>query len=140
MSWSVAAILWSIASVGGWAWTTRYEFATHPDNNLRRAEQWPTASRLALAEDRQTLLFFIHSRCPCTRASVHELERVLTGTGLSESQLPKLIVVASLPPDASNKWARHRHFTPDLHAASRGNILDVGGTESSRFGATTSAR
>lgn len=39
---------------------------------------WPSTSRLAPPDDRPVLLLFAHPRCPCTRASLRELERLLT--------------------------------------------------------------
>jgi hypothetical protein len=38
---------------------------------------WPAAAPVELDPSRFTLLFFAHPHCPCTRASVAELERVM---------------------------------------------------------------
>ena len=38
---------------------------------------WPEAAPVALDASRSTLLFFAHPHCPCTRASVAELDRVM---------------------------------------------------------------
>lgn len=37
---------------------------------------WPVASQIQRTQDRPTLLFFAHPQCPCTRASIRELERL----------------------------------------------------------------
>src|SRR5450432_1383954 len=39
--------------------------------------RWPAESRLALASDRPTLVLIAHPRCPCTRATMGELERLM---------------------------------------------------------------
>lgn len=41
------------------------------------AESWPTTSRLALDPQRLTLVMLAHPRCPCTRASLDSLARLL---------------------------------------------------------------
>ena len=38
---------------------------------------WPATCRLPLDQNRPTLLMFAHPRCPCTRASLGELERLM---------------------------------------------------------------
>jgi hypothetical protein len=119
-------------------WTTWYEFTAQSIDNAALERHWPVNTSFELAEDRPTLLLFMHPRCPCTRASVRELERTLTGAGLSEAQQPKCIVVASLPPNASAKWretdtVRRASGLPGAEIA-----WDVGGIETSRFGVATS--
>jgi len=39
--------------------------------------RWPAGSQITLDKQRDTLVMFAHPRCPCTRASVEELNRVL---------------------------------------------------------------
>src|SRR5215469_15783003 len=40
-------------------------------------KQWTAASTLPLDPSRDTLIMFAHPRCPCTRASLDELNRLL---------------------------------------------------------------
>jgi len=42
---------------------------------------WPTNSGIQRPLDRATLLVFTHPHCPCTRATLHELERLTADTG-----------------------------------------------------------
>jgi hypothetical protein len=127
-----------VAAIGFWTWTTRYEFATDSGAELDFSTQWPSATSLTLANDRPTLLFFVHPRCPCTRASVHELERILTRARHVGAEAPKLIFVASLPSNATAEWRE----SSVMHRASAlpgtETFWDVEGIESSHFGATTS--
>jgi hypothetical protein len=39
--------------------------------------QWPSDTGLAPDTNRDTLIMFVHPRCPCTRASIEELNRLL---------------------------------------------------------------
>jgi hypothetical protein len=41
------------------------------------AANWPAASRLPRDHDRPTLVLFVHPRCPCSRATIGELERLM---------------------------------------------------------------
>src|ERR1041384_1455367 len=56
--------LWSYESTPGLA-------AAAPD-------RWPSASRIRPATDRATLIMLAHPHCPCTRASIGELARLMT--------------------------------------------------------------
>jgi len=38
---------------------------------------WPTASQIEPTKNQPMLLMFAHPRCPCTRASIRELERLM---------------------------------------------------------------
>ena len=136
--WSVGALVWGVAAIGFWTWTAQYEFATQPGTELVSPVLWPADTRLVLSGDRPTLLFFMHPRCPCTRASVRELERTLARASLPGSRQPDLIVVAALPPDAGSEW----RDTDTLRSAAKlpraETFWDTSGIESSRFGVTTS--
>lgn len=136
--WSVGALVWGVAAIGFWTWTTRYEFATPPETELASPAVWPADTRLVLSGDRPTLLFFMHPRCPCTRASVRELERTLARASLPGSRQPDLIVVAALPQGAGSAW----RDTDTLRSAAKlpraETFWDMSGIEASRFGVTTS--
>src|SRR5438105_2192626 len=57
----------------------RYELAAgEPGTPPAR---WPSASAIAPARERPTLVMLLHPRCPCSRASVEELDRVLARVG-----------------------------------------------------------
>ena len=55
---------------------------------------------LALNADGPTLILFVHPRCPCTRASLSELERVLSSCQGSR----RAYVVAYRPASAEAGW------------------------------------
>lgn len=40
--------------------------------------RWPDGSRVTRALDRPTLVVMLHPRCPCSRATLEELDRLLT--------------------------------------------------------------
>jgi len=96
--------------------------------------QWPQEAKLALDTHHPTLLMFAHPRCPCTRASLNELNRLLARFG---GQISPQVVF--LKPKASPEaWTQ-----TDLRrnaAAIPGVAVwdDLEGAEAHRFGAETS--
>lgn len=129
---------WGLAVIGVWLWTTSYGFSTYQPATEFACEQWPADTKLTLAPDRPTLVLFLHPRCPCSRASIRELERLLTGPGLSDQQRPKLTVVATIPTDAGFHW-RHTDTTALVSLLPNATLeWDVEGVEASHFGAVTS--
>ncbi len=132
-------MLWAIGTFGAWVWATNYEFTAYSGNEQSAvANQWPESTQLQRASDGPTLLFFVHPRCPCTRASVHELGRVLTGTGLPHEQQPKLIVIASVPKNASDEWTDTTTLRQASELPKSEIFWDIGGKESNRFAMVTS--
>jgi hypothetical protein len=43
----------------------------------RTPSDWPPQTRVVLDQKRDTLIMFAHPQCPCTRASIEELNRLL---------------------------------------------------------------
>jgi hypothetical protein len=94
---------------------------------------WPRSSLVALSRGRPTLLFFIHPRCPCSRASVAELARVATRCRDKVS----VQVVSYTPETPTVEWDRIAREAQTSIPGS-GQILDRGGREAERFGVKTS--
>lgn len=56
------------------------DYAATPGDTGAVPQRWPTdapAPPLALAPDRLTVLVAVHPRCPCTRATINELQRAI---------------------------------------------------------------
>lgn len=133
-----AVLVWSAAIVAGYLWFTNYGFATYQSADHFAQDQWPRDSSLTLAAERPTLVLFLHPQCPCTRATIRELEKILTGHRLSPQKLPKFIAVASLPIGAPEDWRNTDTITGALQLPNSSVVWDINGIESGRFGAVTS--
>lgn len=72
-----AGVLWLILVSAGFALLLQYG-ATPARTALRPPERWPAATHVARAASLPTLVQFVHPRCSCTRASLAELERLMT--------------------------------------------------------------
>ena len=73
--WVVTAI-WFAAFAGGTVAFLRFEFT--PGDETRAPLVWPKDSSLALHPEGMTLVLFAHPHCVCTRASLDELQVVLS--------------------------------------------------------------
>lgn len=135
-NWLVLVFGWSVCALGVWFWVTSYGFSTY-EAGTRAAPAWPANSTITLAGDRPTILVFLHPRCPCSRASIREVERLVTYRRKLHKQ-PKLIVLVSLPQNGCAGW----RDTPTTRQAARlpgaTMVWDAGGLECSRFGVITS--
>lgn len=77
--WLSVGALWIALLAWGWHVLLRHEFT--PGSSGQVTERWPRDSRLSLASERPTLVLFAHRNCPCTRATLQELEQMLLRTG-----------------------------------------------------------
>jgi hypothetical protein len=97
---------------------------------------WPVDTPLRLNKSRLNLLIFLHPRCPCSRASLVELARIMSRCRGRVSA--KAVVFR--PDPMTEEWSRSElgieHALTDLP-----NVpfcYDSGGVEARRFGVLTS--
>jgi hypothetical protein len=127
-------ILWLGVSCGGLALLAWYDRA--PGTSQAAPLQWPADSKIHLSERGATLILFAHPRCPCTRASLGELEKIVAR---SRSAITTWVVFLK-PTGSDDAWDRTDLVNtaaaiPGVHI-----VHDVDGIEASRFGATTSGQ
>lgn len=84
------------------------------------------------------MLLFVHPHCPCTRATIRELQRVLEGSQVTADELPDLTLVVTHPPGADADWLTSNTVEKALQLPRAQVFVDSVGTESARFGAVTS--
>ncbi|QDU99134.1 thioredoxin domain-containing protein [Lignipirellula cremea] len=131
--WKIAiGFLWVSASCGGLAVLAMY--ANSPGPSSAGPRQWPSDSSLQLNEQGSTLILFAHPRCPCTRATLGELEKIVAR--FQDSVTPW--VVFYKPAGSDDRWDQTdlratAAAIPGVHVVS-----DPGGIETRRFGANTS--
>jgi hypothetical protein len=123
---------WFLAIAGGFAIILKYQIGNGSVG--RTPENWPAGTKIALDSKRDTLIMFAHPQCPCTRASVEELNRAL-------AQCPGKVTAQVWffkPRQFSDEWT-HSHLWQS--AASIPNVAvheDLDGAQASLFGAETS--
>ncbi len=134
-SWPyVLFAVWVAGIVAGFCYVIDYEF----EAETARPRRWalPEGSETLLHDDLPTLLLFAHPKCPCTRATIGELNRLMA---ICDGRLVARVLFVR-PGDAP----RDRGDT-DLRssAASIPGVTvqdDLDGEAAARFGATTSGQ
>ena len=124
----IAGLVWASLLAAGFSLLAREEFT--PVMAAAVLSTFPAHSVLALAPDVPTLIFFAHPRCPCTRASMHELVDLM-------ASLPHKVavtVVFALPAGVAPHWEQGELWQeaatiPGIHVTT-----DRDGEESRRFG------
>jgi hypothetical protein len=95
---------------------------------------WPPESRIERSRVAPTLVMFLHPHCPCSFASMNELDRILTDLG--GTLAAHAIVVR--PRGVPEGWERGRIFDRARELKGVSVEIDEGGVEAHRFGAETS--
>jgi hypothetical protein len=124
----IVGVLW-LAGVGaGFALLEKEEFT--PAASGLVTTDFPKNSALPLASDKPTLLLFVHPYCPCSRASLHELDQLLAETQNKLSVTVVFTIPKGLPPgwDKGDLW-KSAEAMPGIRV-----VRDEDGTETLRFG------
>lgn len=130
--WIVVGILWIGCSCGGLIVLNMY--ANSPGHFQQSPTHWPNETTIWLSERGATLIMFVHPKCPCTRASLGELEKIVARFHGSFTPW----VVFFKPLDSDESWD-HTDLRETAAAIPGVHVLtDLGGVEASRFHATTS--
>ncbi|QDV87113.1 RedB protein [Planctomycetes bacterium TBK1r] len=130
----VLVIAWSVMVAAGLGIVWRYEHTAGP---LHVApDRWPSDSQIERSPERWTLVLFAHPKCPCTRATLGELARIMTQCA-DRVQASALFVkppACALEPgwEYSQLWQAAEQI-PDLSV-----YADPGGVEANRFAAVIS--
>ena len=127
-------VVWSIAVACGMGLTMRYE-AT-PGKSATASGDWPTGSRLRPATDRPTLVVMAHPQCPCTEATLSELNELL-------AQCPnkaRVYVVFWKPTGYPTDWEKTPLWKSAAALPGVEVLTDEGGLEARRFHAFTSGQ
>src|SRR5947209_17064161 len=101
MLWRPIAILivaWSVCAGLGLAKMLTYELT--PAASAAAPTTWPPSAGIARNTSRPTLVLFLHPRCPCSRATLAELERLIAACGGQFA----LRIVFIRPSGAGDEW------------------------------------
>jgi hypothetical protein len=115
-------VLWSYESTPGVA-------AAAPD-------RWPAASRIKPAAGRATLVMSAHPHCPCTRASIGELARLMTQ---AQGRVTAYVLFVK-PQGFSDRWVQSDLWASAAAVPGVTPVLDDEGVEAGRFHAETSGQ
>jgi hypothetical protein len=136
--WQVRPIMltlaWFAALAVGIGAMLEYEMT--PTESAQVRAHWPADSRLVRDRQRPTLLMFVHPQCPCSRASLSELEILASDCG-HQATIQILFV---RPPGFEPDWERTDLFARAERIEGVRVLCDIGGVEAARFGAKSSGQ
>lgn len=128
----VLGVAWLLAVCGGLAFLCRY--SNTPGDLKVPPSIWPAQSSIERNPERATLLVFAHPHCPCTRATLAELERLLT----HGRDRAAAFVVFMKPAASSPGWEKTDLWRRAVELPGVTPIADEGLAECERFCAQTS--
>jgi hypothetical protein len=128
------ALIWASLTIAGFASLWRYantagaqpEFDSH----------WPVLSHIPLNADLPTLVVFMHPQCPCSKASVAELARVMT---LCQGRLIARVLFIR-PTGFPTGWEQTSLWRDATAIPGTFVSCDPNGVEAKLFGAMTSGQ
>jgi hypothetical protein len=126
--------IWALALSLGMARLWKYEGAAGAPASPPL--QWPQASHATRSPDMDSLVVLMHPRCPCSRATVEELSKLMTHC---QGKLTATVLLIQ-PQGTPDGWEHTDLWTSA--AAIPGVIVksDPRGLEAARFGAATSGQ
>ena len=129
-----AIAFWLIGVAGGLGLLSNY--ASAPGVAGAAPHKWPADSHIQRATNRATLVMLVHPHCPCTRASMSELARLMAQT---EGRVTAYVLFAK-PANFSNDWEQTDLWSAAALIPGVTVIRDDEGAEARRFHAATSGQ
>lgn len=126
--------LWTAAVAFGVSRMLAYE--TSPGIAASAPSQWPADSRINLSADHATMIMVAHPRCPCTRASMGELAKLMA----SIHGRVTVYVLFVKPAGMTENWEKTDLWREAEEIPGVTPLCDEGGSEATRFRAETSGQ
>lgn len=130
-----------LALVAGWLGLAAYgsvrtlAYAMTPGRVAEAPPAWPRDSALPAPDGRSPLLLvFLHPQCPCSRATLAELARLLS----ESAAVPRVLAVVLAPGAAADGWLDTDVVRTARTLSGVAIHADEGGSEARRFGARVS--
>ena len=116
-----------------------YEFATAVTGSESFPPEWPVECSIAIEQNEPTLLVFVHPKCPCSQATVAEMEQLLRRIeSAAGAHTPQSRIIAVVPKDYDPSWLQTVSIARALALPRAELFIDEGGVEAQRFGAEVS--
>jgi len=112
----------------------KYEAAA--GTSARPPLRWPADSHIVLSRRLPTLVLLVHPHCPCSRATIGELAKLMTNC---DGRLAATVLVLH-PAGMPDTWVRTDLWSSAAAIAGVTVLADDDGAEARRFGAATSGQ
>ena len=130
----VGAALWVVAVAALFVGAGQYRGTV--GEPAQAPSQWPAELPFAPSAGQTTVVMLAHPRCPCTRASLDELDRLMAEVG----DRATAYVLFVRPPGVAAAWEQTDTWTRAHRIPHTQVRVDEGGAESARLGALTSGQ
>jgi hypothetical protein len=130
----ITAVGWLVAVGIGMSILWSYE--NTPGIAAKPPSSWPNDSHVQRENDRWTLVMLIHPHCPCSRATIGELAKVMANT---QHRLTANVLFLK-PIGFSEDWEKTDLWESARTIPGVKVLIDNGGTEARRFNAATSGQ
>jgi hypothetical protein len=127
-------LAWFVVVAGGLAVLWCYE--STPGIAAAAPTNWPGASRIKPTPGRATLVMLTHPQCPCTRASIEELDKVMAHC---QGRVDTYVVLMK-PEGFSDEWVKTDLWRYALKIPGVSILFDQGGIEARVFRVATSGQ
>jgi hypothetical protein len=128
------SVVWLIGV--GWTMKKIMDYKMTPGVQASASLSWPSKSDLQRKAGQATLLLFVHPRCPCTRATLSELARLMTSL---QGRLSTWVVFIQ-PDSFSENWVKTDLWTEARRIPDVQTFIDKNGQEARIFGSSTSGQ
>jgi hypothetical protein len=123
---------WLLAMVSGTGWICAH--SNIPGAAVAGPQNWPLGSRISAPVNGPILVMFAHPQCPCTQATMGELEQLMADC---QGRL-KAQVWFIKPPGTDEKWTNTDLWRTAARIPGVTVYSDANGAEARRFNARTS--
>lgn len=130
----VLILVWLSAVATGIAFLWSYNH--EPGVAAAAPEHLPNTSFIVREPGEFTLVMTVHPKCPCTRASIEELAKLMTNC---QGRLRASVLLLK-PGGAPEEWYRTDLWKSAAAIPGVNVLIDEDGIEASRFGAVTSGQ
>lgn len=113
---------------------TLYDYSTRPGQHANAPHIWPQETNVPARPGRSQVLVFIHPHCPCTRATLYQLERLQAAVG---GRIATTLVIC-IPHGVAGDWHQTDLYRSAAAMADTTVHLDRGSTQAAAFGVKTS--
>lgn len=131
-SQALAVAVWLVLTTAGFGALSLYAFTG--SSPAHAAQRWPTNELLTPDSARPALVLFLHPRCPCSSASITELDRMLS----RHPGIFRAYAVVTIPPGVRSGWEKGHNLDAALRLPDVSVVLDQDGVLAREFGATDS--
>jgi hypothetical protein len=115
---------------------TLYDYQIRPGQSAESPARMPRSTAVKAEPARLTLVMFLHPHCPCSRASLGNLEQILSR---SQGRMAAYVVFC-VPRSGGEGWTSTDLCRSAAKMHGVNVVYDVGGAEARRFGAKTSGQ